>query len=330
MTRSGSKTSQAQHGQAAQSPQSDSLSTTARNMSDTGQQANIVADANVPEEPHEDDLCPICQILLCNPVTTQCRHTMCKSCMATWADVSLAAPMTIVAVTEQPREFDAATGLEANCPMCRTRTSAALDENRTNTLRSKYPRSYAEREAEEAQDEREGESVQTLTVYIGNEHRDIDPDPEGLAANKHEWTFFVRPSRTDIIEEVHIHLHPTFRQNHIVRSRPPYQLTRVGWGYFTITASVILKAGYSWVSSDAEDSPDGAEKGMLRLEWTLDFGSFEGTGAMGRCRLKVKSARGREGEEWERASEEGERDEAEWGRMRRTYERDGRYEPPTE
>lgn len=250
--------------------------------------------------------------------------------MATWADVSLAAPMTIVAVTEQPRDFDAATGLEANCPMCRTRTSAAVDQKRTQTLQSKYPALYAKREAEEAQDELEGESVQTLTVYIGNEHRDIDPDPEGLAANKHEWTFFVRPSRTDIIEEIHIHLHPTFRQNHIIRSRPPYSVTRVGWGYFTVTASVILKAGYSWVSSDAEDTQDGAEKGLLRLEWMLDFGSFSGTGAMGRCRLKVKSARGREGEEWEAQSEEGERDEAEWGRMMRTYARDGRYEPPVD
>lgn len=277
-----------------------------------------------PEDPHEDDLCPICQLLLCHPVTTQCRHTMCKSCMATWADVSLAAPMTIVAVTEQPRDFDAATGLEANCPMCRTRTSATLDQDRTQTLRSKYPHLYLERESEEAQDGLDGESVQTLTVYIGNEHRDIDPDPEGLAANKHEWIFFVRPSRTDIIEEVHLHLHPTFRPNNIVRSRPPYSVTRIGWGYFTITASVILKAGYSWVSSDAVDSPDGAEKGMLRLEWALDFGSFGGAGAMGRCRLKVRSARGRE---WEESSEEGERDEAEWGRMRRTYERDGRYEP---
>lgn len=287
-------------------------------------------DAPMSGEPHEDDLCPICQLLLCNPVTTRCRHTMCKSCMATWADVSLAAPMTIVAVTEQARDFDAATGLEANCPMCRTRTSAALDEDRAHALRSQYPQLYSEREAEEAQDELEGESVQTITVYIGNEHRDVDPDPEGLAANKHEWTFFVRPSRTDIVEEIHIHLHPTFRQNHIIRSRPPYTVTRVGWGYFTITASVMLKAGYSWLSSDAEDSPDGAEKGMLRLEWMLDFSSFGSTGAMGRCRLKVKSARGREGDEWERASEEGERDEAEWGRMMRTYQRDGRYEPPVD
>lgn len=59
----------------------------------------------------------------------------------------------------------------------------------------------------------------------------------------------------------------------------------MGWGYFTIIAHVILKAGYSFVSSLAEDAPDGGEKGLLPLEWTLDF---SGRGAQGRCRVKVR------------------------------------------
>lgn len=85
---------------------------------------------------------------------------------------------------------------------------------------------------------------------------------------------------------------------------------------------MILKAGFSWVSDDAEDSPDGAPKGMLRLEWTLDFSGFGGKGSMGRCRLKVKNDR-----DWEDVSEEEEQDAAETQRLRRQYERDGRYEP---
>lgn len=96
-------------------------------------------------------------------------------------------------------------------------------------------------------------------------------------------------------------------------------------GYFTIVAGVILKPGYSWVSSDAEDSPDGAANGMLRLEWTLDFSSFGATGAMGRCKLKVKNDRA-----WQDISDEEERDQAEYQRMARQYQRDGRYEPPEE
>lgn len=273
----------------------------------------------------EDDLCPICQLLLCDPVKTTCNHILCKSCMATWADVSVAAPMTIVRVDEQPRDFDAATGLEARCPMCRTQTSATLDETRAETLRTTYPAAYVERKAEEHQANEAGESVETITVYIGNTHRLPDIRQYGEDAETHEWTFFVRPSRTDIIEEVQIFLHPTFRPNRIIRQRPPYELRRIGWGYFTIVAGVILKAGYRWVSSDAEDSPDGAPAGMLRLEWTLDFSSFDATGAMGRCRLKVRNDR-----DWDDVGEEEVRDEAERNRMIRAYERDGRYEPPPE
>ena len=48
-------------------------------------------------------------------------------------------------------------------------------------------------------------------------------------------------------------------------------------------------------------------------------------GSMGRCRLKVRHDRG-----WDDADEEEGRDERELRRMRRQYERDGRYEPMEE
>lgn len=281
----------------------------------------ILETGNVDDEAiNEDDLCPICQLLLCNPVTTQCRHTLCKSCMETWADVSVTLSTKIVRVDEEASAFDAATGLEARCPMCRAQTSASLDEKRTQALRLKYERAYAEREAEEAQDDEAGEGIQTITVMIGNRHEHVEPLEGEDTANRHLWTFFVKPDRTDIIEEVQMGLHPSFRPNRLIRTRPPFAIQRLGWGTFTITAGILLKAGYSWMSSDAEDSPDGAPKGMLRLEWTLDFTSFGGTGAMGRCRLKVKNDRG-----WH--SKDLEADRREWERTMRQYERDGRYEP---
>lgn len=66
---------------------------------------------------------------------------------------------------------------------------------------------------------------------------------------------------------------------------PPYEVRRLGWGYFTIFANLVLKPGYSWVSSEAEDTNDGGVKGKLPLEWTLDF---NGRGSQGRLRLKVR------------------------------------------
>ncbi|KAK5119342.1 hypothetical protein LTR85_007698 [Meristemomyces frigidus] len=233
--------------------------------------------------------------------------------------------MTIVDVDEEPADFNPVSGVEAKCPMCRTQTSATIDRARSDLLASKYPTTWQEREADERRDSNgnggEG-TIQTFTCYIGNRHQLVD---EREDANVHEWTFFVKPSRTDIVEEVQILLHPTFRPNKVIRSRSPYQIQRLGWGRFLVQAYVILKAGYSWVSDDAEDSPDGAPKGMLPLEWMLDFAGFGGKGSMGRCRLKVKNDR-----DWEDVSEEGEQDAAELQRLVRQYERDGRYEPPEE
>ena len=48
---------------------------------------------------------------------------------------------------------------------------------------------------------------------------------------------------------------------------------------------VILKLGYTWVSEDAVASPDGYEKNMLPIDWTLDF---HGGGSQGRLWMKVR------------------------------------------
>lgn len=245
--------------------------------------------------------------------------------MATWADVSVMTQMQIVDVDEVAVPFNAVSGLEARCPMCRTQTSANLDETRMAQLKDNYPITYTERETEH-QAERtngEGDEIQTLTLSIGNRHHIVTPSIYDV--DTHEWTFFVRPSRTDIIEEVQILLHPTFRPPRIIKQRPPYEVRREGWGYFTITAYIILKAGYNWVSEDAVNSPDGAEKGMLALTWTLDFTSFGGRGSMGRLRLKVKNQR-----DWQDVSDEAEEDERLRSIMVRQYQSDGVYEPEEE
>ncbi|KAK8074175.1 hypothetical protein PG994_005074 [Apiospora phragmitis] len=239
------------------------------------------------EEVHEDDFCPICRLLLYDPVVTACHHMLCKFCMATWASVSLAQPMVPVDVDEEPVEFDPVADLQARCPMCRTLTTALPSPARQDELRAKYPNTYANRETEVLSESRgggveDGKSVQTITVYIGNRHQDVVAPGAGgpLLGDMHDWTFFV-----------HIYLHPLAPRNYVIRQRAPYQISRRSWGPFVVTAEVILKDGYSWVSEDARESPDGAVKGMLRMEWMLDFDGFGGRGSMGRYQLKVKHDR---------------------------------------
>ena len=64
--------------------------------------------------------------------------------MATWASTSQEAPVTIVDVDSEPVPFDAVSGLEARCPMCRTLTSALPDAQRDGTLRLKYPQTWSQ------------------------------------------------------------------------------------------------------------------------------------------------------------------------------------------
>lgn len=153
----------------------------------------------------DDDICPICQLLLYRPVRTRCNHTLCESCMAHWADVSITTQMTTVGLDDRavlllPNE------IETKCPMCRTLTTANLDPGRESKLQEQYPTVYQERENEHRMivDDDSASRIETLTVYIGNEHSLVRP-PDN-STNKHQWKFFVRPSRSDLLEEVQIFL----------------------------------------------------------------------------------------------------------------------------
>lgn len=96
--------------------------------------------------------------------------------------------------------------IETKCPMCRTLTTAKFDPTRESNLQLRYSVTYEERRVEHqtAVNDDSATRVETLTVYIGNEHSMIRTEDEDK--NKHQWNFFVRPSRSDLLEEVQIFL----------------------------------------------------------------------------------------------------------------------------
>ncbi|RYO17016.1 hypothetical protein AA0111_g11269 [Alternaria arborescens] len=248
-------------------------------MAETGTRSNA-------EEVAHDDLCPICQLLLFTPVKTQCNHLLCASCMAQWSDASntnrIEHSSWDVNLADFDPNYDPTYDLEANCPMCRTRTTAAPDNALARQLEHKYPITYAERRVEEEEDRgsrigRDG--FEGVMILIGNKHRPIrNPGDD----NEHDWTFFVRTSRPDLIKEVHIHLHHTFRRNHVILRKPPYEFKARGWGTFVIRTEIVLKQPYNWIIDNA-----GTRQQALELEWELDF---EGRGRQGRVRAKVNKA----------------------------------------
>ncbi|KAJ8117005.1 hypothetical protein OPT61_g1695 [Boeremia exigua] len=170
--------------------------------------------------------------------------------------------------------------LEANCPMCRTHTTASPDQTLAKQLARRYPLTYADRRVEEEVDRgsRVGyNGVEGIMILIGNKHKLVRSSEN---ENQHDWTFFVRTSRPELVEEVRVDLHPTFRPPRVVLRRAPYQVRRLGWGYFTLEVEIILKAPYTWISSNS-----GARKPGLELSWTLDF---TGDGRQGTVRARVK------------------------------------------
>jgi hypothetical protein len=74
--------------------------------------------------------------------------------------------------------------------------------------------------------------------------------------------------------------HPTFRPPRVVLRHAPYEVRRLGWGYFTLEAEIVLKAPYTWIIDNS-----GTRQRGLELNWTLDFTD---RGRQGRVRAKVK------------------------------------------
>jgi hypothetical protein len=130
--------------------------------------------------------------------------------MAQWADASSTGQIEHSSLDVELEDFnptyDPTYDLEANCPMCRTRTSASPDTKLARQLETKYPSTYAERRVEEEieRGSRVGQDgVEGIMVLIGNRHKPVRGAED---ANEHDWTFFVRTSRPDLVKEVRIDL----------------------------------------------------------------------------------------------------------------------------
>lgn len=186
-------------------------------------------------------------------------------------------------------DFDPTDDLEARCPMCRTATTAQIDTPLARALETKYPQTYAERRSEEiaARATLSGEGVENVAILIGNRHELVGGTDE--PGNQHDWTFFVRLSRPELVSHVKVNLHPTFRPPSLVLRDPPFEVRRLGWGYFSIAATVVLKEGWEWIGGSEVRGELSDRKGALGLDWMLDF---DGEGKQGRIRAGLRRVGG--------------------------------------
>lgn len=130
--------------------------------------------------------------------------------MAQWADASSTSQIEHSSLDVELEDFDPTYDptydLEAGCPMCRTHTTALPDATLADQLATKYPATYAQRKVEEEieRGSRVGvDGVEGIMILIGNRHKLLRGAEDD---NEHDWTFFVRTSRPELVKEVRIDL----------------------------------------------------------------------------------------------------------------------------
>jgi len=83
-------------------------------------------------------------------------------------------------------------------------------------------------------------------LELGNAHKDLPAHP---GHNCHEWTIILRQPQdqaaqhdlAELVDHVVYDLHPTFCPSQVQVAKPPFTLTRIGWGVFDVGVTVHWK-----------------------------------------------------------------------------------------
>ncbi|CAF0820232.1 unnamed protein product [Rotaria sordida] len=192
--------------------------------------------------------CPFCLKLLYEPVSTLCGHTFCLLCL---------------------ERFILTSNCVLQCPMCREdftylrSTSNTLKTNSIlhNLFRQEYEKEYEIRRNEI---ENERKNIIKKRLIIGNTDHLLSYEYD---YTRHEWTLFIKLENDhqneigQFIKQITINLHPTFTPSQIILNKPPFQLTRIGRGVFTISLSIEFHS--KWNKSD------------LVTSWLLSFSNTD-------------------------------------------------------
>jgi len=96
-------------------------------------------------------------------------------------------------------------------------------------------------------------------LIIGNEHTLISEadakESITLPGTKmrHNWKVFVRETDSNsVIEKVEFGIHASFQPSQIEVTSPPFEIERVGWGFFVVRIKVYYKPEFNKPPSDFE------------------------------------------------------------------------------
>lgn len=208
--------------------------------------------------------CPICIMILVEPIKVSCGHIYCRFCLD-----------ELILNSTDENEF--------KCPMCRSSIDKGLDFEIESfldcCLKEKFPSEYNVR-LKAVEDLRKlwGE-YEKLRISYGNTHELVSEPRQSRSMlqykNTHRWCTFVEldKEKSHLIDQVVFELHPTFNPNTVTITKPPFQISRLGWGMFEIT--IIIHWNKNFI--DAEP---------LKLQHCLSF-TGNGIRRMNITRIKL-------------------------------------------
>jgi len=190
-----------------------------------------------------DYTCMVCLRLLYEPVKLECSHSFCSICLKKLLR----------------------TTVNKACPLCRRDLSdfdqenATADKDLEKAILKDHSKLLGQRAEEHKTDMEEEKHKIIKKLIVGN---DCESAGNGRDKNWKKWTLYLdfegrNGESASYIEKVVVKLHPTFSPPVLEFKKPPFEVSRVGWGVFEINLTVHFK--------------ESTKKQPMDITWYLSF-----------------------------------------------------------
>ncbi|KRX00943.1 hypothetical protein PPERSA_09549 [Pseudocohnilembus persalinus] len=197
------------------------------------QKSNPQNNQNIQQKSADDYMCPICLNIMVEPIKlVQCTHYLCRRCL---------------------RGLDE-NNVNNKCPMCRQKIeikdliNLKIDEKMQKEIKNSCLQEFMEQNQEEIRLKKIDESFKQVKFLYGNTHEVVEERKQN-DPNINKWKCFIQLADggdiSKYIRKVDFLLHESFAQPLVQVGKPPFQVTRRGWGYFTIVIKIYWK---QWLS----------------------------------------------------------------------------------
>lgn len=173
--------------------------------------------------------CLVCYELCAQPVLPPCKHFMCFQCHKRVAERNM------------------------TCPMCRAQFSQffipTVDKELQRQIQREMGQQFEERKSELIAAGEWLRNKYIVKFMYGNTYELVQNprmNRSGTKSMAHRWGTFVTingdPALTSrYIKSVTYHLHPTYPEPVVKTEKPPFELTKLAWGWFEVRFEIVFQ-----------------------------------------------------------------------------------------